>query len=445
MKVLLRTAGAVLVALVLVLGAGGTAGAGATTGTGAMASTGAAVPPLVIADEFPDPDVVQVDGTYYAYSTSSGHGRVPYATSASPRGPWSVRGDVLPDKPAWAGDGGFWAPDVSRRADGRFLLYFTAPGAAAGRMCLGAALADGPGGPFTAVSEQPLVCDAAEGGAIDPASFVDDDGTRYLLYKNDGNAIGKRSSIWLQRTGDDGVSFVGGRVALVHDLGAQDQGIVEAPVLVKRPSRYVLFFSVGAYNTPDYRTGYAVSDSLTGPYARAERPLMSTAGFDGAVVGPGGQDVGDGHVFFHGHVAGVGRGVYVADLGWDDDRPVVRGSRARYEAERGLVHRAVVRTGVAGASGGSVVSGIARAGSEVAVRVFAPGDGEYAVSIGYAAAHGDARHALSVNGAPASVVGYRESDAWAEAVVDVVLTAGVNEVRLRYLDGAVEVDYLDVA
>ncbi|GAA3463996.1 family 43 glycosylhydrolase [Saccharothrix longispora] len=427
---------ATVLTVVFALGATGVAGA-----TGAEAVG----PRLVIGEDFPDPEVILVDGTYHAYSTSSGRGRVPHATSSSPLGPWTIRGDVLPHKPAWAGDGGFWAPDVSLRSDGRFLLYFTGPSAAVGRMCLGAALADGPGGPFTATSDQPLVCDATEGGAIDPASFVDADGTRYLLYKNDGNAIGRRASIWLQRTEADGISFVGGRVGLLHDLGAEEQGVVEAPVLVRRPSQYVLFFSSGAYAGPDYRTGYAVSRSLTGSYARAERPLMSTAGFDGAVVGPGGQDVGDGHVFFHGHLAGLGRGTYVAELGWADDRPVVRGSRVRYEAERGVVHRAVVRTGVEGASGGAVVSGLAEVGSRLEVRVFAPVDGAYAVSIGYSARAGDARHALTVNGGAAAVVDYPGSGTWARATVDVALTAGFNDLRLRYLDGAVEVDYLEVA
>src|ERR1044071_9096939 len=71
--------------------------------------------------DFPDPEVLQAGSTFYAYSTSSSPGRVPYATAAAATGPWTVRGDAMPQKPSWAGNGGFWAPDVSRRADGRYL------------------------------------------------------------------------------------------------------------------------------------------------------------------------------------------------------------------------------------------------------------------------------------------------------------------------------------
>ncbi|MCA1655567.1 MAG: family 43 glycosylhydrolase, partial [Pseudonocardiaceae bacterium] len=218
------------------------------------------VPPaLVIGRDFPDPEVIEFGGTYYAYSTSSSAGRVPYATAPGPTGPWTVRGDALPQRPSWAGGGGFWAPDVSRRADGRFLMYFTGPSVATGRMCLGAALASAPTGPFQPTSGQPLVCDAGEGGDIDPSSFVDTNGARYLLYKNDGNAIGRPTIIWLQPTAADGVTFTGGRVELLRNNRPEDQGVIEAPVLVKRPSRYVLFYSAGVYTTGNYTVyiGYA--------------------------------------------------------------------------------------------------------------------------------------------------------------------------------------------
>ena len=86
---------------------------------------------------------------------------------------------------AWARGGLTWAPDVSQRADGRYLLYYTAHSIAINRQCIGAALASSPLGPFEPVGTGPLVCDAGDAGDIDPSSFVDTDGRRYLLYKND--------------------------------------------------------------------------------------------------------------------------------------------------------------------------------------------------------------------------------------------------------------------
>ncbi|UCM86947.1 family 43 glycosylhydrolase [Streptomyces marincola] len=403
-------------------------------------------PGLVIDDDFPDPDVFAEGGTHWAYSTSSRHGRVPYATAPGPDGPWAVRGDAMPTAPAWTGGGGFWAPDVSRRADGRYLMYFTGPDRASGRMCLGAALAASPAGPFAATSDRPLVCDPGEGGAIDPSSFVDSDGSRYLLYKNDGNAVGRPAILWLQRVAANGTTFIGSRAELLRNNLPSEDGVIEAPVLVKRPSHYVLFYSAGVYSTPDYQTGYAVSRSLTGPYTRAYRPLMTTASLDGAVSGPGGADIGDGRVFFHGARPAGGRGLYVAQLGWDGDLPVVRGSRVRHEAERGALHRAAVRQ-TPSASQGAVAAGIDHADSWVDLTVFAAGPGAHTLHIGYAAGYGAAQHALSVNGRRVGTVDYpdRGWENWTEVSVPVRLTAGHNTVRLQFLSRWAELDYVEVA
>ena len=403
-------------------------------------------PQLVIDDDFPDPEVLKDGDTYYAYSTSSGHGRVPYATASSPDGPWTIEGDALPDKPAWTGDGGFWAPDVSRRSDGKYLMYFTGPDTSSGRMCLGAALADSPAGPFVATSDTPLVCNPDEGGDIDPSSFVDADGTRYLLYKNDGNAVGQPAVIWLQRTEADGTTLVGDRTELLrNDLPSED-GVIEAPVLVRRNSQYVLFYSAGVYTTDNYHTGFATSASLTGPYTRADHPLMTTASLDGAVSGPGGADIGDGKIFFHGARAAGGRGMYVADLGWSHDSPVVRGSRLRIEAETGTVTHATVRE-TSTASQGKVVAGIDFEDSTVELTVFAASAGNHTLHIGYAAGYGAAQHELSVNGEVVGLVDYPDHgwENWTEVPVDVDLKAGENTITFRYHDRWAELDYVEIS
>ena len=425
----------------------------AATGLVALPASGAVqtttAPQLLINADFPDPDVIQVGSTFYGYSTSSGSGRSPVASAPSATGPWTIRGDALPTKPSWAGDGGFWAPDVSQRSDGKFLMYFTGPSAAVGRMCLGAALADSPLGPFTATSGSPLVCDGAEGGDIDPSSFVDTNGMRYLLYKNDGNAVGKAAWLWLQPVAADGVTFTGGRTALIRDDRADEAGVVEAPVLVHRPSQYVLFFSANGYASREYKTSYATSSSITGPWTKAFRPLLTTDSLNGAVEGPGGEDIVGGKIFFHGWLNGgrSARGMYVADIGWANDYPVVRGSRVRYEAERGSLNHCDVRTGAAGASDGAVAAHIDFADSWVEVSVFVPTTGAYAAYVGYAAGLGDAQHTLTVNGSAQQVANYpnRGWDNWTQVAVDVNLTAGWNTLRLQNRTAWAELDYLEIA
>lgn len=404
------------------------------------------VPPGVLIDaDFPDPDVLQVGDTFYAYSTSSGAGRVPVASAPAATGPWTITGDALPERPPWAGDGGFWAPDVSLRTDGSYLMYFSAPHTASGRMCIGAATSTGPTGPFQAVGSGPLVCAPEEGGDIDPSSFVDADGTRYLLYKNDGNAVGQPTIVWLQQVADDGSTFVGARAELLRNDRPEEGGVIEAPVLVRRPTQYVLFYSAGPYGNDTYFTGYAVAGSLTGPYAKAFRPLLTTASVDGAVAGPGGADVHDDRAYFHGWVGGA-RWLYTAELGWANDFPVVRGSRVRYEAERGAINHASVRPAPT-ASEGAVVAGIDYSDSWVDVTIFAPRAGDYTAHVGYAAGNGDAEHLVTVNGATEFVLSYPNTgwDNWTQVSAEVALNEGWNTIRLAFRLRWAELDYLEIA
>lgn len=260
---------------------------------------------------------------------------------------------------------------MSKRADGSYLLYDVAHSVSAGRQCIGTATASAPAGPFSPAA-QPLVCNAAKGGDIDPSSFVDADGSRYLVYKNDGNALGKPPSIWLQPVAADGTTLAGARTKLLTNDRADEGGVIEAPVIVKRASRYVLFFSANGYGGDAYLTSYATSTSLTGPYTQAYRPLMTTASLGGAVRGPGGADVVGNDIVFHGWINDYSaRGMYVAALGWANDLPVVRGSRVRYEAERGTLTACVARADTA-ASGGQVAAEIDNADSSVQLSVYAP-------------------------------------------------------------------------
>jgi len=411
----------------------------------------AQVPPkLVINQDFPDPDILQVGSTWYAYATNTGGRNVPVATAPSPDGPWTVQSvDALPTLGAWASRGWTWAPDVSRRSDGRFLLYYTARHTGYGRQCIGAALATSPLGPFSPVGTGPLVCNPGEGGDIDASSFVDSDGSRYLLYKNDGNAIGVTTWVYLQRVGSDGIGFIGGRTGLIRNDRPEERGVIEAPVLVRRPSHYVLFYAAGCYCDSNYYTSYATSAYLTGTWTKAYRPLLTTASLDYTVDGPGGADVLSNRILFHGWInSRTARGMYVAALGWANDYPVVRGSRVRYEGERGRLNHCVVRTNAAGASQGAVVAYIDYPDSWVEITVFAASAGNHSVWVGYAnGSPATATHYLHVNGTGPVVVNYPVTgwDNWRQVRVDVNLAAGWNVLRFTHKDWYAELDYIEVS
>ncbi|MBO2460205.1 family 43 glycosylhydrolase [Actinomadura violacea] len=409
----------------------------------------------VIDGWFADPTVIKVDGRYYAYGTNNGDATMPVATAPSPEGPWTRSpGDGLARLPSWAQAGRTWAPEVvpPRAGSGAYVLYFSAARRDRDVQCIGVATSASPAGPFVPVDGPPLVCPLDLGGAIDPSSYIETDGTRYLLYKSDAR---KTAAIYLVPLTADGLRVNGpAKRILGHDRS--EPVLVEAPDLVRRGGQYVLLYSAGWYFRSDYQTRYAIAPSLEGPYRKQPRPVQSTGAYGGAVEGPGSADVltdetGD-HLVFHGilkHHGGstVDRGMFVASLGWDGSRPVVRGVPARFEAERGRLNGCVAALPRPNASGGSAVGPFDRDGCRLDVPVFAPAAGRYSVRIGYADRSGEAAHlALSANGAAASTFTLRETgdSDWASATVGAVLNAGWNTLSLSRVDGQGQVDYLEL-
>ncbi|HEU5161418.1 MAG TPA: family 43 glycosylhydrolase [Streptosporangiaceae bacterium] len=417
------------------------------------------VPPptrAVVTSNFPDPDVIKVGNTYYAYATNDNGVRLPIATASSLGGPWTRQvGDGLAGLGAWAAEGHTWAPDVSPRGDGTFLLYYTARLKNTEDQCIGVAVAASPLGPFDPVGAEPLICPLGHGGAIDPAAFVDTDGTRYLLFKSDSFSALHPAAIYLQRMSADGLRPEGSpRRILVRD---REPTLIEAPAMVKRGGKYVLFYASGVFFNSSYRTGYAEASSIIGPYVKADRSLLSTDGYRDKVIGPGGADIvadanGD-HIVFHGILGFLGgrrviRGMFVADLAWANGRPVVRGSPTRYEAERGRLDNCIARAERT-ASADAAVGYLDYPDSGVAVSVYAPAAGGYAVRVRYAnRGTRPAAHGLRVNGAAVATLTYSAVHAgqWrTTTAVHVALRAGWNTLYVHRVTGQAELDYIEVA
>jgi hypothetical protein len=290
------------------------------------------VPKILVNQNFADPDVVRVGSTWYAYPTND-HRHLPVASAPTIDGPWTVRaGDAMPGGPAasWAVGGATWAPDVHVNPDGTLTLTYTAAHRTAGVQCIGVATATSPLGPFTPVGGGPLICPTAQGGAIDASTFVASNGARYLLWKNDGNRIGVATSLWLTPVTNNGTTVAGGNTRLLTNPVGQ---VIEAPDLVQRGGRFILFYSGGPYSTCAYHTWYATASAVGGPYMAAGQAFMHQG--NTGVCGPGGADVvtaadglgGGDKVIFHGWIGG-GRPMLSIDLSWVNDLPVQGGTRA---------------------------------------------------------------------------------------------------------------------
>jgi beta-xylosidase len=281
----------------------------------------------------PDPFLLQDGRRWVLYSTQAGLHNVPVAT-ATELAAWSPPIDALPQLPAWAEWGRTWAPGVLRRP-GEFELYFAAHSRVTGRQCIGVATSTSAAGPFTSTSPEPLVCQPHLGGSIDPHPFVDADGTAYLLWKADGNALGRASLLYSQRLRPDGLAVTGDATPLMHNDAAWETPLVENPAMLRIDGRYILLYSAGWWESDSYAIGYAMCDTPVGPCTKAttERPLHSSnrniAGPGGAclIAGPAGDLWFAHHAWTPGAIgyrAGGARSLHFTPLHWDGTRLTVQ-------------------------------------------------------------------------------------------------------------------------
>jgi hypothetical protein len=245
-------------------------------------STGGLVYPF----DFPDPDVILVGQTYYAYATNSVAGNIQILQS-SHLTDWTAVGNALPRLPAWAAPNNTWAPSVVQLG-GKFVLYYAANVAGSATQCISVATASLPQGPFIDNTSAPLECQRTLGGSIDPSEFTDSSGTPYLLWKSGGSGNAK---IWAQGLNAAGTGFAAGTTpsGLLVPVHPWEAGTVEAPDLVQANGHYFLFFSGNDWNSANYGVGVAVCTGPLGPCLDpASQPLLGSGPGE---KGPGGPSV----------------------------------------------------------------------------------------------------------------------------------------------------------
>jgi arabinan endo-1,5-alpha-L-arabinosidase len=285
--------------------------------------------PVFASPGAPDPGVLDVGSTHSDYFVFSTGDRFPVIRSPN-LVDWTPAGRALPARPGWAaqsGDWNPWAPSVIER-DG------PCPGSAGSRCfvmfhvsrhgtlspptnCIGVAVSPVPQGPYVErgpleftsggvdASGRPPGC-GDDGGYsnIDPAPFVDGDGSAYL-YLSTGRRCAVPSpgtecpwdrTISVIPLADDLLTASGPRQSLFNASSAGWEvgsfgPVVENPWPVRSGSTYVLLYSGGAY-TGAYGMGYATSSSPTGPFVKsAANPFLAEAA---GVLSPGGGMIATG-------------------------------------------------------------------------------------------------------------------------------------------------------
>ena len=204
----------------------------------------------VVDNDFPDPSAVRVDGVYWATSTSSALAPGFPLLRSTDLVHWQQVGSIFRRLPRWASDS-LWAPELVVDETG-VRVYYTAR-RRRGPLCVAVASAPAPA------------------GSIDPTEVRDAVGRPYLVWKEDGNAVGRPSRIWIRRLRRSRLGLIGPRRELLRNGERWDGGIVEAPEVVAHDGWLYLFYSGSSYGPPPgcaYALGVARSRSLFGPWQR---------------------------------------------------------------------------------------------------------------------------------------------------------------------------------
>jgi xylan 1,4-beta-xylosidase len=228
----------------------------------------------VYSGDFPDPSVVRIGPEYWAAGTANG-GQYPPILRSPDLVHWTLAGSIFQKAPTWATGDRFWAPELARQGN-NYLAYYSAQ-RKSGTMCVAVAVSDNPIGPYS--DGGPLVCQTT--GSIDPSVVRNNRGWPFLVWKEDRNAQGLTSVIWLQPLSVDGTALTGTpRKILVATGRGWEGGTVEGPQIIQRKGWNYLFYSgnlcCGA--NCEYAMGVARSRGLYGPWRRWKRnPILDSS------------------------------------------------------------------------------------------------------------------------------------------------------------------------
>jgi GH43 family beta-xylosidase len=277
-----------------------------------------------IPHDCPDPGVLHDGATYYLVCTSGGAAAAFPIYTSTDLVSWKAMGHVFPSgtRPTWA-TGDFWAPEI-HEVGAHYVAYFSARNGD-GKLSIGAASASTPLGPFTDLGH-PLIHDANM-GLIDVSEFTTHDNVPYVLWKEDGNAVGQPTPIHIAPLADDGLALTGAASTLITNDQSWEGAVTEGPWMVEHGGMFYLFYSGNSYANATYALGVARGTSPTAAMAKPAAPILVTSS---AWVGPGHASIvdapgGETAVVYHAWVAGCvnatgcGREVLTDLVHWDTD------------------------------------------------------------------------------------------------------------------------------
>ena len=222
--------------------------------------------------DFPDPTIINANGTYYAYATQGSHdgkiNNIQLATSQDLFN-WTYIGDALPQKPVWANETqAFWAPHVLYDSTiGKYVMLFSGKSNDTTLdKCIGVAFADDPAGPF--IDKGSPLIEGTGFSNIDPMAITDPQTGKKLLYWGSGF-----EPIKVRELTNDWRSFKEGSIAKPVVFPGKEKNytlLIEGAWVDFHDNKYYLYYS--GDNCCGDKANYAVmvakADSAMGPFTR---------------------------------------------------------------------------------------------------------------------------------------------------------------------------------
>ncbi len=228
--------------------------------------------PLVAEDEaeapvpLADPFILNEGGIYYAYGTFSPDGIVVLVSDDLKTWSWPEgrAGYLALDRKDSYGDKWFWAPEVYRTGD-RYLMYYSADE----HICC--AVSKSPLGPFRQISKRPM----SDEKGIDNSLFIDSDGRPYIFWVKFNGCM----EIWMAELQPDLCTIKEGTERFCISMSQVWEkvwpSVNEGPFVLKHDGKYYLTYSANSYESKLYGIGYAVSDSVKGPWEKyPDNPIL---------------------------------------------------------------------------------------------------------------------------------------------------------------------------
>ena len=265
---------------------------------------------LVLPGDHPDPSVVKIGNAYWAAGTTSNWFPGLRLYRSTDLIHWKTEGHVFTKKPDWV-ECYMWAPEISYDK-GKVYVYYTAR-KKEGSLCIAAAVADQPQGPYRDLG--PLVCQ--EDGSIDAFPMRDENGKLYLIWKEDGNSVGKPTPIWAAAMKEDRTALIGEKKELFRADMPWERGLVEGVSVMKRNNYFYAFYAGAACcgRTCSYGTGIARAKTLLGPWEKYPGNPVLTDNADWKCQGHGTPVEKNGRYYFLYHAYNTGSGPYTGRQG----------------------------------------------------------------------------------------------------------------------------------